>query len=126
MRRIVIDPGAFLTWFAPNGPGRVMRAEYEAGTLAVRVPSVFALGVLALASSRGLDVDRLERLAGELARIGFETQDPPASALARWLARGLDATRAPYPALAADADLRLASNDEETLRVASALAERPA
>lgn len=125
MRRIVLDASAFLSWFGPNGTGRTLRAEYEAGLLAVRVPSPFTVHVLDLARARSLDSNRLERLASELERVGFEFQDPAAAVVVHWLAKGLDATRAPYAALAAENDLRLVSDDEETLRIATALAERP-
>jgi len=123
VRRIVVDAPAFLGWFAPNGPGRRLRAEYEGGGLTVRVPSVFPLHVLELAHARGVSPERLERLAHELRRIGFETHDPPAAELARWLAKGADSRRAPYAALAADAHLRLVSGDAELLRIAAAVVE---
>lgn len=123
MRRIVLDAYAFMTWFGRDGRGRGLRAEYEAGGLAVLVPASFRADVLELASSRQrLPPAALERLAGEIDRIGFVTEDPPSAELARWLGRGCDGRRASYAALASAEDLPLLSDDADTLRVASSVA----
>ena len=112
MRRVVLDVGILLSWFDAGGPGRAMRAEYEAGQLTVVAPRTIvadALGVLAGRS--GWAADRLERAATELGRLGIELRDPPVATLARHVARGLPADRAAYPALAEALDLRLETDD---------------
>jgi predicted nucleic acid-binding protein len=124
MRRVVLDPSAFLDWFEP--PGRALRDEFEAGQLQPYVPTVFSLHVLHAAARRhGLDASRLARLADELGRLRFERRDPPSPELAAWLTRGLDADEAPYAALAASLDVPLVTTDADLLRRASTVAQRP-
>lgn len=122
MRRLVIDAGTLLAWFEPDGEGRRLRTDYEAGQLAVVAPSSIVTDVLArLAERPGWTAERLERVANELVRLGLELHEPPIAAVALWLARGLDPARAAYPALAASLDLRLATADDELRNVAAPL-----
>lgn len=119
MRRVVMDAGAILSWFEPDGPRRGLRAEYEAGGLAVIGPRhLVADALTVLASERRLPADRLTDVAAELGRLGFELGDPPITELARWLAKGLPAHRAAYPALAVAHELPLVTDDPELRRVA--------
>jgi predicted nucleic acid-binding protein len=122
VRRVVLDVGVLLSWFDADGPGRTIRAEYEAGQLTVVAPRTIvadALGVLA--HRPGWAADRLERAATELGRLGLELRDPPVADVARYVARGLPADRAAYPALAAALDLRLETNDPRLRSAAGAI-----
>ena len=108
----MLDVGVLLSWFEADGSGRQMREEYEAGQIAVVAPRTIVADALArLASRPGWTAERLERAAVELGRIGLELREPPVAGVARYIARGLPADRAAYPALAAAADLRLQTDD---------------
>lgn len=122
MRRIVVDPGTVLSWFAGEGPGSVMRREYEAGVLTVIAPRRIMEDVLGeIGRHRDVDGDELARIAAELPRLGIQLVDPPLPRVAAWLARGLDGGRAPYAALAAHLDVRLSATDADLRRVAVSL-----
>jgi predicted nucleic acid-binding protein len=126
MRRLVLDARLFLEWFAPEGAGRSMRREYEAGALAVAAPRSLPADVLGLLAGReGWPLERLPEVAAQLDRLAFELHEPTSGSLARWISRGLPPDRAAYPALAADLDLRIATADPELARVASSLATEP-
>lgn len=79
----------------------------------------------ATATSADWPADRLARLAGELERLGIELRDPPASELAVWLARGLGGPAAAYAALASALEVPLVTLDEELLRKAASVTQRP-
>lgn len=122
MRQIVLDAPLLLTWFAPDGDGRELRREYEAGSLTIVAPRSLPADVLALvARARGSSSRRLAAVADQLDRLGFDLRQPTTASLAAWLAEGLTADRAAYPALAASLDLRLATNDPDLARVAAPL-----
>ncbi len=122
MKRLVVDAATLLAWFGHDGAGREMRAEYEAGQLTVLAPRTIVADAIALLASRpGWTADRLERAATELLRLGLELHEPPVSELARYVAAGLPADRAAYPALAASLDLRLATADTRIRQVAAPL-----
>jgi predicted nucleic acid-binding protein len=122
MRRLVIDAGTLLSWFDAGGEGRSMRAEYEAGQLTVVAPRTIVADALGqLAQGPGWTGERLERAATELQRLGLELHDPPVAELASWVAKGLAADRAAYPALAESLDLRLATDDAALRQVAAPL-----
>jgi hypothetical protein len=53
--------------------------------------------------------------------MGVQLQDPPLVELAGWLAKGLSARQAAYPALAASLDVPLVTADPDLQRVASGL-----
>jgi predicted nucleic acid-binding protein len=57
--------------------------------------------------------------------LAFELRDPPSSELAAWLARGLGGPDAAYAALASALDIPLVTTDEELLRTAGTVAQRP-
>ena len=121
MRRLVVDAGVLLGWFEAEGPHRALRAEYEAGTLAVIGPRGLIADALGTLAERGTPPDRLTRIGAELQRIGLQLQDPPMEALATWLGKGLSAGRAAYPALAASLEIPLVTDDPELHRVAAAI-----
>jgi hypothetical protein len=123
VRRVVLHPSAFLGWFGSDGARRSLRSEYEAGALDVVVPRSFVADTLAALAAAGWPADRLTRVAVEIGRLGFRSQDPPADALAGWLYRGLDASPAGYAALAEALDVPLAVVDE-SLRAATAALSR--
>jgi hypothetical protein len=127
VRRVVIEPSAFLGWFGADGPGRRLRDEYEQGALVVTAPRVFALNVLEIAALRGTwSADRLHRLAAEIDRVGFELRDPPSAELAAWIAKGMNGSQAAHAALASALDLRLVTADPDLLREAASFAISPA
>lgn len=126
MRRAVLDARVLIGWFDPDGPYRSLRAEYEAGALTVVGPRGLitdALGVLAERSA--VSPDRLNRIGTELQRIGLQLQDPPMTALASWLGKGLAPHRAAYPALASALEVPLVTDDPALQRIAAGLLERP-
>ena len=127
MRRVVLDSAIVLGWFTgARGPTQVLRTEYEQGALAVVAPRSLLAEILeATARSPGWSADRLASLAGELERLGFELRDPPASELAAWLSRGLSGPAAAYAALASALEVPLVTADEELLRKAATVAQRP-
>ena len=122
MRRVVIDASAFLGWFTSDGPGRRLRDEYEHGLVAVVAPRTFALGVLeAAAALPGWGPGDLQRLAGEIDRLGLELRDPPSDELAAWLGKGLGGMQASQAALASALDLPLVTDDPDLRRVAASI-----
>lgn len=125
MRRVVVDAGVLLAWFDAGSPHRSLRAEYEAGALAVIGPRGLIAEALGLLAARGdLDRERLSRVGAELQRIGLQLQDAPMAELAAWLARGLPPHRAAYPALAAALEVPLVTDDPELRRAAATVLQR--
>ena len=122
MKRLVVDAGVIASWFGPDGAGRRLRDEYEAGSLAVIGPSHLPDEVLEHLES--LDVETLARIGAELRRLGFEVQRAPVTELARWVRHGLPSHRAAYLALATHLDVALAT-DDPTLLSASPAARTP-
>jgi len=103
-----------------------LRAEYEQGLLTLVAPRALPLEILeATARSTDWPASRLAKLAAELDRLGLELRDPPTSELASWLARGLGGADAAYAALASGLNIPLVTMDEELLRRASPVAQRP-
>jgi predicted nucleic acid-binding protein len=127
VRRVVVDASVVLAWFtSARGPARSLRAEYEQGLLTLVAPRALPLEILeATARSTDWPASRLAKLAAELDRLGLELRDPPTSELASWLARGLGGADAAYAALASGLDIPLVTMDEELLRRASPVAQRP-
>jgi predicted nucleic acid-binding protein len=127
VRRVVCDSALVLGWFTdPGGPGSATRRAYEAGDLTIVAPRALALEIMeAAARSSGWPADRLVRLAAALERLGFELRDPPSSELAAWLERGLGGADAAYAALASALGIPLVTTDEELLRAAGTVAQRP-
>ena len=124
MRRVVVDAGVLLGWFDAGGPHRSLRAEYEAGTLAVISPRGLIGEVLGTLTERGVPPAQLAHIAAELQRIGLQLQDPPMPELASWLGKGLAPHRAAYPALAASLEVPLVTDDPELHRVAATVLQR--
>ena len=119
MKRLGVDARTLLSWFDAHGPGRPLRAAYEAGQLTVVAPRTVVADAIALLASRpGWNPERLERAATELQRLGLDLHDPPVAELVRYVAKGLPADRAAYPALAASLDLPLVTDDEDVRRAA--------
>lgn len=121
MRRVVVDAGVLLGWFDATSSHRSLRAEYEAGTLAVIAPRGLVAESLGMLAERGVPQESLARIGTELQRIGLQLQDPPMEALAAWLAKGLAPGRAAYPALAASLEIPLVTDDPELRNAASAM-----
>ena len=127
MRRVVVDASVVLAWFtSATGAARPLRAEYEQGLLTLVAPRALPLEILeATVRSTDWPASRLAKLAAELDRLGLELRDPPTSELASWLSRGLGGADAAYAALASGLDIPLVTMDEELLRRASPVAQRP-
>lgn len=124
MKRVVLDPGAFLAWFAAEG--RALRGEYEAGALEVHVPTGFALDVLERVGRRDPAAgERLAQLADELERLAFRQHDVSPVDAAPHLEGGRNARQAAYAALSTALDLALVT-DDPALIGAVAGARRPA
>lgn len=121
MRRVVIDAGVLLGWFDATSPHRSLRAEYEAGTLAVIAPRGLVAESLGMLAEQGVPQESLARVGAELERIGLQLQDPPVEALAAWLAKGLAPGRAVYPALATSLEIPLVTDDPELRHAASGI-----
>lgn len=124
MRRVVADAGVILGWFDAESPHRSLRAEYEAGTLAVIAPRGLVAETLGILAERGVAQETLARIGAELHRIGLQLQDPPMADLAAWLGRGLAPHLAAYPALATRLDVPLVTDDRELRRVAATVLQR--
>lgn len=122
MRRVVVDAGALLSWFDAASPHRSLRAEYEAGTLAVIAPRGLVAEALGILAERGVPQESLARIGAELHRIGLQLQDPPMEALASWLAKGLAPGRAASAALAESLEVPLVTDDPELSAIAASIA----
>jgi predicted nucleic acid-binding protein len=121
MRRVVVDAGVLIGWFDAGSPHRSLRAEYEAGTLAVIGPRGLIADVLGALSQRDIQAEQVARVGAELQHIGLQLQDPPMEALAAWLAKGLAPGRAAYPALAASLEVPLLTDDPELRRATAGI-----
>ena len=114
MKRLVIDAPVIASWFRPDGAGRALRSEYEAGSLTIVGPTHLPDDVLDHIGP--VEPDRLARIGAELRRLGFELQRPPVTELAALVSDGMTANRAAYVALATHLGLSLATDDPELLR----------
>ena len=128
MNEVVLDASVVLKWFAGEGEAgsaqaRTVRAQYEAGSLFVVVPSLMFLEMVNVAGRRWLwEEPQLLELAGALDDLGFDIAEPKLRSVAAWTARGLSAYDSAYVALAEERGLELLTDDEKVLEVASVLA----
>ena len=130
MRDVVLDATVVTPWFDPKrpaeDPARKVRAEFEAGALAVTVPSLLLLEVVNVAGRQWRwGEGALTELATALAEIGFEVADPALTSVAAWVTRGLTAYDAAYVALAEARAVPLLTTDREILAVARDVARSP-
>jgi len=125
VKRVVVDAGVLLAWFDAESPHRALRAEYEAGTLAVvGPPELVAEAMGDLARRTGWREERLAIVGSELVRLGIQLQAPQLQDLAHWLAKGLTPSSAACAALAARLEVPLVSDDPDLRRAASDLLQR--
>lgn len=127
MRRFVLDASVVIRWFGPQtAAATALRSEFEAGRLAVTVPTLLFLELVNVAGRqwrwRG---EKLLDLARELEGAKFEALDPPLDRVATWVSRGLTAYDACYVALAEQLDLPLVTEDRAILEVAADVAITP-
>jgi predicted nucleic acid-binding protein len=124
----VLDASVVLKWFAQTpergeAEARALRADYQAGRLAVVVPALFFLELLNVAGRRWKwDELALGELAGALDDLLFEVAEPELARVAAWVARGLTAYDAAYVALAEERALPLVTDDEAIVKVAGEIA----
>lgn len=96
----------------------------SAGATTVTVPSPIFLELLNVAGRRwGWDADALAQLATALEDLGFDVAEAELAAIAEWTSRGLTAYDASYVALAESRGLRLVTDDDRILSVASGMAQ---
>ena len=128
MTEAVLDASVVLKWFAQTpergrSEARALRDDYQAGRLAVVVPSLFFLEMLNVAGRRwGWDELALGELAGALEGLLFEVAEPELARVAAWVYRGLTADGAAYVALAEEHAVPLLTDDETIVKVAGELA----
>jgi hypothetical protein len=129
---LVLDATVVLPWFR-TGSGssleasRRLRTDFEAGRLAVTVPSLLYLEVVNVAGRQwGWDESALVDLANHLEGIGFEVAEPPLPFVASWVARGLTAYDATYVALAEVRGISLVTGDRDVLKRAGGIARSAA
>ena len=120
MRRFVLDASVVIRWFGPPaGAAAPLRSEFEAGRLAVMVPTLLFLELLNVAGRQWRwREERLLDLARELEGAKFEALDPQLDRVAMWVSRGLTAYDASYVALAEQLDFPLVTEDRAILEVA--------
>lgn len=127
MRRLVLDATVLLRWFTDDRnrahrAARLLRDQFEAGTLAVIVPTAARLDLLD-AAAEALPAERLGTFATTLERIGLEFREPAPPEVAEWVARGLTGTEAAYAAVAVAGDLRLVTANPRLLAIAAAVVQ---
>jgi predicted nucleic acid-binding protein len=124
----VLDASVVLNWFAQTPErgqpeARALRDDYQAGRLAVVVPSLFFLESLNVAGRRwGWDELALGELAGALEGLLFEVAEPELARVAAWVYHGLTAYDATYVALAEERAVPLITDDETIVKVAGEIA----
>lgn len=116
MRRAVLDASVVLKWFAAEQRGSVearqLQAEYQAGRLAVVVPSIFFLELLNVAGRRWRwEAEAVLELEDALVDLALEVGEPDLASVASWVTRGLTAYDAAYVAMAEEQRLALVTDD---------------
>ena len=97
----------------------MLRSEFEAGRLAVTVPTLLFLEILNVAGRQWRwREDMLHGLTRELEAVKFEVLEPRLDRVAHWVSRGLTAYDASYVALAEQFDLPLVTEDLAILKFA--------
>lgn len=128
MTEAVLDASVVLKWFTQtpehgHPEAQALRGDYQAGRLAVVVPSLFFLELLNVAGRRwGWDEVALGELASALDNLLFEVAEPELARVAAWVARGLTAYDAAYVALAEERAVPLVTGDETVVKVAGQIA----
>jgi predicted nucleic acid-binding protein len=127
LRRLVLDASVVIRWFGQQpGPAAALRWEFEAGRLAVIVPTLMFLELLNVAGRQWRwREDRLADLARQLQEAKFEALDPQLDGVARWISRGLTAYDASYVALAEQLSFPLVTEDRAILEIARGVAIAP-
>ncbi|TAM56250.1 PIN domain-containing protein [bacterium] len=126
MNQAVLDASVVLKWFQPEterhaAAARSLRADFQAGTLAVIAPPLLYVEIVNVAGRRW----RWERaalvdLAHALQALRFDVRQPALGSVAEWTARGLTAYDATYVALAQAEAIPLVTDDEQILALAPA------
>lgn len=115
---VVLDASVILKWFRTGeerhfGAARSLRTRFEAGELAVIVPSLLCLEIVNVAGRRWRWTEGpLVDLAVALDELGFEFAEPDLERVASWTARGLSAYDAAYVALAEARTITLITDDD--------------
>jgi predicted nucleic acid-binding protein len=128
VRDLVLDATVVLPWFdtrrvAATATARRLRVEFEAGAVAVAVPSLLFLEVVNVAGRQwGWAEPTLTDLTIQLEALGFEVAEPTLASVASWVARGLTAYDATYVALAEGRGVPLVTSDRGVLAVARGVA----
>ena len=128
MTSVVLDASVVLKWFRDEGErhiveARSLRVAFEAGQLLVVVPPLLRLEIVNVAGRHWSWAEpALTELATALDSLGFEFREPELSSVARWTARGLTAYDATYVALAELEAIKLITDDNLILSVASEIA----
>jgi predicted nucleic acid-binding protein len=125
---LVIDASVVLKWFRSEGEAhideaRLLRSAFASGRLVVHAPPLLRLEIVNVAGRRwGWSETKLTDLAGSIEELGVLFTEPQLSRVATWTGRGLIAYDAAYVALAEQETIRLVTDDEVMLAVASAIA----
>ena len=101
-----------------------IRAEFEAGKVAIVVPGLLAIELLNVAARQWhWNEARLAYLVDQLEDTRFDVSEPPLHRVAHWTALGLTAYDATYVALAEERRVPLITADREILAIAGVIAQ---
>jgi len=120
----VLDASVVVKWFRTEGErnveaARSLRADFEAGKLAVFAPRLLHLEIVNVAARRWhWRRTALLELADALNALAFELREPELYDIAEWTARGLTAYDASYVALAQSGGMKLITDDRVILAAA--------
>ncbi len=128
MRRVVLDASVVMKWFKPEdetsvSEARLLRQEYEAGTLRLAAPFLLPFEVLnALARRWRWGTEDLGATASALDELAVDYVQPDLVAVTGWVGRGLSAYDAAYLAVAEQERAPLITADERLLVTAKGVA----